>query len=121
MRYDPEPMRPTRRWIAVMCSLMAGGLVAHAARTPPVGAQAAVPLDKLKLPPGFKISIFAEGVADARGMALGAKGTVFVGSMSARNVYALVDKNGDGVADEMKIIATNVPNPAGVAFRNGSL
>lgn len=114
-------MRPTGRWIAVTCSLVAGGLVAHVARATPVGAQAAVPLDKLKLPPGFKISMFAEGVANARGMALGAKGTVFVGSMSARKVYALVDKNGRGVADEIKVMATNVANPAGVAFRNGSL
>ena len=80
-----------------------------------------VPLDQLKLQPGFKIHVFAEGVRNARGMALGAKGTVFVGSMNARTVYALVDKNGDGVADEVKTIATGVQIPAGVAFRNGSL
>jgi glucose/arabinose dehydrogenase len=86
-----------------------------------VASQATVPLDQLKLPSGFKISVFAEGVANARGMALGAKGTVFVGSMSARNVYALVDTKGTGVADKIKVIATNVPNPAGVAFRDGSL
>ena len=82
-----------------------------------------VPLEKLKLPPGFHISVFAEGVASARAMALGANGTVFVGSMSARGgpVYALVDRNGDGRADEMKIVATGLQQPAGVAFHNGSL
>jgi glucose/arabinose dehydrogenase len=88
------------------------------------GGQAApppVPLDKLKLPSGFKIGIFAEGVRSARGMALGAKGTVFVGSMRAGQVTALIDRNGDGVADEAKVVATGLSNPVGVAFRNGSL
>jgi glucose/arabinose dehydrogenase len=82
-----------------------------------------VPLDKLKLPSGFHISVFAEGVASARAMALGANGTVFVGSMSARGgpVYALVDRNGDGRADEVKIVATGLQQPAGVAFHNGAL
>jgi glucose/arabinose dehydrogenase len=51
-------------------------------------------------------------------MALGAKGTVFVGSMDARQVYAIIDRNG---AREVKVIATNLSKPTGVAFRNGAL
>jgi glucose/arabinose dehydrogenase len=81
----------------------------------------AVPLDQLKLPAGFHISVFAEKVPNARAMALGAKGTIFVGSMSARSVYAVIDRNGDGVADDVKVLVSNVPNPAGVAFYKGAL
>lgn len=82
---------------------------------------APVPLDQLKLPPGFKIGVFAEGVTSARGLALGAKGTVFVGSMTAHQVYALVDTNGDGVADAVKVVSRGLVQPTGIAFRNGAL
>src|ERR1017187_3037592 len=57
-------------------------------------------LDKIKLPPGFRISYFARNVKDARSMTLGANGTVFVGTRD-KSVYALVDENHDGVADKV--------------------
>jgi glucose/arabinose dehydrogenase len=113
--------RPASVLVSV-CVLVAGAWLVRPTVAAQGGAPAApVPLDKLTLPKGFKISVFAEGVRSARAMALGAKGTVFVGSMSARAVYALVDKNGDGVADEVKVIASNVRTPAGVVFHDGSL
>jgi hypothetical protein len=37
----------------------------------PAGAGAAPALDRIKLPPGFEISLFAANVPDARSMALG--------------------------------------------------
>jgi glucose/arabinose dehydrogenase len=92
------------------------GLVASAA-----GQSPSVPLEKLKLPPGFHISVFAENVPSARGMALGAKGTVFVGSMNGGQVRALIDRNHDGTADDVKIVASRLQQPVGVAFHKGSL
>jgi len=47
-----------------------------------------LPIEEIKLPPGFKIEVLAR-IDDAREMALGAKGTLFVGSMQAGKVYAL--------------------------------
>jgi len=41
-----------------------------------------LPIEEIKLPPGFKIELLAR-VDNAREMALGAKGTLFVGSMQA--------------------------------------
>ncbi len=38
-------------------------------------------LKDIKLPPGFKIELYASGVTDARQMAWGDKGTLFVGSL----------------------------------------
>ena len=78
-------------------------------------------LSDIKLPPGFSIDLYATGVTNARQMALGAKGTLFVGSRSAGNVYAVVDKNGDHKADQVRTIATDLSMPSGLAFRNGSL
>ena len=64
-----------------------------------------LPLNSIKLPPGFAISTFASGVKNARSMAMGSNGTVFVGTMNAGNVYALVDSNKSGHADEIITIA----------------
>lgn len=77
-------------------------------------------LDKIKLPPGFKIAVYAE-VPNARSLAWGSKGTLFVGNKDEGNVYAVVDANKDGRADKVYIIARNLTMPNGVAFRNGSL
>jgi glucose/arabinose dehydrogenase len=80
-----------------------------------------LPLDQIKLPPGFSIELFASGVRNARQMALGDKGTLFVGSRTAGRVYAVVDSNGDRKADRVHTIATELNNPSGIAFRNGAL
>lgn len=77
-------------------------------------------LADIKLPPGFHISIYAE-VENARSLALGDKGTVFVGNRSKDNVYALVDADKDGVAEKKYTIATGMNTPNGVAFHKGSL
>ncbi len=77
-------------------------------------------LDKIKLPPGFQIHVYAE-VPNARSMCLGANGTLFVGNRSGNSVYAVVDANKDGVGDKVYTIASGLTSPNGVAFRNGSL
>ncbi len=82
--------------------------------------QAAPPVDRLKLPPGFKIEVYADQVEGARSLAIGEKGTVFVGTRSD-SVYALIDSNRDGKADEIVTIAKGLNAPNGVAFRNGAL
>ncbi len=84
-------------------------------------AQAALPLDQIKLPPGFSISIYADAVPNARSLALGKNGTVFVGSRDGSEVYALVDKNADQKADEVITVASGLTAPNGVAFRDGAL
>lgn len=78
-------------------------------------------LSKLKAPEGFDITFFAIDVDNARSMALGEKGTVFVGNRTGKNVYALVDADNDGVAEKKYTIAKDLNMPNGVAFHNGSL
>ena len=78
-------------------------------------------LDKIKLPPGFGIAVYAEKVPGARSLALGAQGTVFVGSRSEGKVYALIDRNHDQRADAVLVIASGLRSPNGVAFRAGAL
>lgn len=75
-------------------------------------------LDQIKLPPGFKIELWAEGMPNARTIAVGAKGTVFVGTRLVGNVYAVTDKGGKR---EVKTIMKGMTIPNGLVFSNGDL
>src|SRR5690606_21423036 len=77
----------------------------------------ALPLDQIKLPQGFSISIWAH-VPDAQAMTLGDQGTVFVGSKSAGKVYAITEKAGKR---HVYTITSKLKMPAGVAFHDGAL
>ncbi|MCH7471552.1 sorbosone dehydrogenase family protein [bacterium] len=85
---------------------------------PPLGE---LQLEEITLPPGFSISRCAYPVGNARALALGEGGTLFVGSRTAGNVYAITDYNGDYRADEVRTIAQGYTQPVGVDFRDGSL
>ena len=78
-------------------------------------------LGKLHLPPGFHISVFADGLPNARSMALGDKGVIFVGTGKEGKVYAVSDSNGDGVAEPHHLIASGLNMPNGVAYKDGVL
>ncbi|GAA4844375.1 sorbosone dehydrogenase family protein [Algivirga pacifica] len=75
----------------------------------------------MTLPEGFQVSVFAEGIKNARSMALGDKGTVFVGNRKEDKVWALVDKDEDGIAERVYLLAKDLKMPNGVAFKDGDL
>jgi len=77
-----------------------------------------LPTAKLKVPQGFNIEVYAAGMTNAREMALGDKGTVFVGSRLVDKVYAIVNKDGKRT---VKVLASGLYRPNGVAFKNGTL
>jgi glucose/arabinose dehydrogenase len=74
----------------------------------------------IKLPPGFKIEVYADNVPVARSMTLSPTGVLFVGTR-ASEVYAVLDTNKDNKADEVIKIADGLNSPNGVAFKDGSL
>lgn len=80
-----------------------------------------LPLDKIKLPEGFKIEVYAEDVTNARSMELSPNGTLFVGTRDKGSVYALKDTDGDFKIDKKYTLATGLKMPNGVAFRDGDL
>jgi glucose/arabinose dehydrogenase len=86
---------------------------------PPLAAAAdKLPLDKLKVPAGFHLEVYASGMPNARSMTLGDKGTVFVGSRLVDKVYAIVNQGGKR---QVKVIASGLHRPNGLAFKNGTL
>jgi glucose/arabinose dehydrogenase len=80
-----------------------------------------LPLEKIRLPEGFEIDVYAEGVAGARSLALSPNGTLFVGTRDQGRVYALLDRNSDFKADRIITLARGLNMPNGVAFLDGDL
>ena len=79
-------------------------------------------LEKIVLPNGFKIEIYASDVENARSMTVSPSGTIFVGNRKSDNVFALIDENNDGKVDKKYLITDKLKNmPNGVAFHNGNL
>jgi glucose/arabinose dehydrogenase len=76
---------------------------------------------EIRLPPGFKIGIYARNVPNARSMALSPNGTLFVGTRQVGNLYAVLDHNQDYQADEVLTLQRGMNSPNGVAFRDGAL
>jgi len=77
-----------------------------------------LPVNTLKVPAGFKVEVWADGIPEARSLALGDKGTVFVSNRNAKSVYAVVDKGGKR---EVKTLFTGLDAPNGIAFSKGTL
>ena len=96
-------------------------LIARQILCAPAEDMKGVHLEDIALPPGFSINIYADHIENARSLALGDNGTLFVGTRSEGKVYAVLDHNHDARADEVITIARGLDMPNGVAFRNGAL
>ena len=73
----------------------------------------------LTAPAGFTVSILVDDIPNARSMALGASGTLYVATRRAGNVYAVTDAlSGQG---QVATIATGLTMPNGIAWRDGDL
>jgi|SRR5579871_738245 len=75
-------------------------------------------VDKLKVPRGFKVELWTDGVPEARFMALGDKGTVFVGNRLGSNVYAITEQGGKRV---VRTVLKGLNSPNGLVFSKGTL
>ena len=116
-RADPEHRAAARPlFVAALALVTALAPIAIA----PLRAQTALPLETLKLPPGFSIEVVAR-IPSARQMTWGAAGTLFVGS-TAGAVHALkLPPSGTKGEAVTQVIASGLREPAGVAFRDGAL
>jgi glucose/arabinose dehydrogenase len=87
--------------------------------TPPIAtAVDKLPLDKIKLPAGFKAEVWSTGHPGARTMVLGDKGTLFMGTRLIGRVYAITNKDGKR---EAKVLLQGLTQPNGLAFKDGAL
>lgn len=96
-------------------------VIALAAFTPSASAEDHTDLlNAIKLPPGFKISIYAEVPAPRQIEVDEKSGVIFIGSRHG-HVVSLRDTNGDDVADERILRANDLNAPNGVTIKNSTL
>ena len=80
------------------------------------------PAETIYLPPGFGVSVFAQGLRDPRMMALGLNGHLYVAERGAGRIVRLPDRDLDGVVDDIEVVAEGLNAPSSIAFyQDGSL
>ncbi|MDP3708633.1 MAG: PQQ-dependent sugar dehydrogenase [Polaromonas sp.] len=76
-----------------------------------------IPIDKLKLPPGFKAEIWSTGTPGIRAMARGDSGKIYAGTRPIGRVYEITD---NGKERTSRVVVDKLTQPA-VAINKGSL
>lgn len=115
---DLSAQAPPPAWKQGMPASMADSKLAPHAIPLTVTPAEKIPVDKIKVPTGFKAELWAHGLPGGRMMARGDKGTIFSGTRAPGKVYAIVDKDGKRT---VKVIAEGLQQPNGIAFKNGTL
>ena len=86
---------------------------AEAARPPAAAVAPLPPADeassRLQVPEGFAVRIFAQGVGAPRLMTVGPDGVLYVADIDGNRVVRLPDTNNDGLADEVAVVAADLP------------
>jgi glucose/arabinose dehydrogenase len=77
-------------------------------------------MQQLKVPSGFTVKKFAEGLGKPRILAVHPSGYVYTTDREAGTVMLLKDTNGDGVSDSKETVA-NIKDAHGLAIRNNQL
>lgn len=99
---------------AIFLTILASGQNQTAPQAPATPAA-------LTVPSGFTASVFASDVTGGRLMAVAPDGVLHVARQGKGDVVALPDKDKDGKADKMEIVASGLTRPHSLAFHKGYL
>lgn len=100
--------------VAVIGGIFAYRYVSQLVNVRPITGSGAVA--EVELPPGFRANVFAEGLNGPRFMALGPDGVLHVADRGNGRIVALPDADGDGVADEMRVVADDLTAPHSLVY-----
>lgn len=103
-----------------MRAVISVALIAIACRSPDAAAGQGAD-DALRLPPGFKISVWASNLDGVRFLALGPGNAVYASEPGSGTVVRITDTNQDGVADSVATVASGLNGPFGIAFRGDTM
>ena len=112
------PAPPPPAWAQGRSDSMADSQLAPHAPVLTVTAHEKIAIDRIRVPPGFKVEVWASGAPGARMMTRADNGTVFAGTRAIGRVYAITETSG---RREVKVFASGLTQPNGGAFKNGSL
>lgn len=113
----PMPQAAPPAWQQGRPASMADSQLAPVAGKNTMTAASDIPLDKLKLPPGFKIEVWSAGTPGVRAMSRGASGKVYAGTRGLGRVYEITDK---GKERTSRVVIDKLDQPA-VVMHKGSL
>ncbi|CCG99692.1 glucose sorbosone dehydrogenase [Fibrella aestuarina BUZ 2] len=77
-------------------------------------------IGQLRVPTGFTIAKFADGLGKPRQLAVSESGNVYVTNREAGTVTRLRDTNADGVVDEKQVVAT-IKSVHGITIHSGTM
>lgn len=76
---------------------------------------------QITLPEKFRIQAFASDLQEPNALAFDEAGNLYYSELVDGNIVRLRDTNGDGIADEKKVFASNFANPRGLVWHNRML
>lgn len=109
---------PQPAWKQGMPANMSDSKLAPLAGKMTVTPAADIPIQNIKLPPGFKAEVWATGMPGARAMAIGDDGKIYIGTRAIGRVYEVSD---NGKERTSRVVVDKLVQPAGVAYKDGSL
>ena len=112
------PAAPAPAWKQGMGADMSSSKLAPLAGKMTTTPANEIPLNTLKMPPGFKIEVYATGIPGAREMAMGDNGKIYIGTRAIGRVYEV---SNNGKERTSRVVVDKLVQPSGVAYKNGSL
>ena len=111
-------MKKTQLFLAALGCLMMINHVAAQNATAPATPPKPAPL---QVPAGFRVEVFAADITGGRLMAVSPDGVLYIARQPKGDVVALPDRNRDGKADSIDVVASGLTRPHSVAFHQGYL
>ncbi len=120
---DPSGMSGARIACGVLMAKEVEPMAMSSEPPPPPGGTLNTPkhrtatpenIASLQVPKGFTVSVFAEGLDNARMMAQHASGAVYVTRRAQGDVVRIADKNGDGIAEPFTVAVADIPLVQGI-------
>ncbi len=109
--------------LGLVVVVMIGGVLAYRAissQVSLVGVFAQGELGQIRVPEGFEIAVFAEGLDRPRFMNFGPDGKLYVAERRGNRIVTLEDKDGDGRSDSQQVFADEVNDPHSIVFYEGA-
>jgi len=116
--WSQDKPKPPPAWHQGKPPAMAGSKLAPLAGKNTETPASEIPVDRLKVPKGFKVEIWATGFPGGRAMARGDKGKIWLGTRGIGRVYEVSDA---GDKRTVRVVVDKLTQPAGVAYANGAL
>lgn len=111
MAVQPQPPQPAQTPVVAESSLVAPKQLGFSEER----------LRDIRVPAGFWVNVYAQGLGNTRMMVAAADGTLYVTRREQGDVLALNDRDGDGRAEQVRTITSGLKYIHGITLRERTL